>query len=312
MEENIIKVLKENNLYDKNKLLKDNCINKADEFFKKYKINPTNKGKLPNNIIRDNKGRIILDEIPFIISNKTIESRNPTNWLILNNGTKILLKDDIKNANNISELLLMYFIKSLNISCANYDIGILNNKEYLISVNFLKNKEEIYNLFSNVPNIDDGYEKLKIYGSNIHFLKTCFIDRITGNIDRFPTNFGIIIGSRWNYKTIDGRICPLYDNGDIDNLFIREENFGFFPFLEKDFSSSSEIFNHLLKYEEITSWVNSSFKKTNLYNCAQKLYKEKNICIDEKLYTKFETFYKDSELLINEELKGKNKIKLIE
>lgn len=311
MEENIIKVLKENNLYDKYNPLKNNSINKPNEFFKTYKINPTNKSRLPNNIIRDDKKRIILDEIPFVASNITVEGRTLSNWLILNNGTKILIKNNINNKNNTSELLLMYFIKLLNVSCANYDIGILNDKEYLISINFLKNKERIFEVFKNVPSIDKGYEKLKTYGSDIHFLKTCFIDNITGNIDRFPKNFGVIVGGKYNFKTIKGRICPLYDNADINSLFFREDKFGFCPSIGKTFSNPNEIFNYLLSYEQINAWVNSSFKKANLYNAAQMLYKEKNIYVDSGLYDMFETFFKDSESIINEELKGNCKIKLV-
>ena len=37
----------------------------------------------------DKEGRIILEEIPFIVSN--LEDEN-INWLLLNNGTKLLLK----------------------------------------------------------------------------------------------------------------------------------------------------------------------------------------------------------------------------
>lgn len=310
MNQEIIKILKENNLYDSYNSLKKNSINKPDEFFKTYKINPTNKSRLPSDIIRDDKKRIMLDDIPFIVSNITVEGKTASNWLILNNGTKILIKDNVDINNNTSELLLMYFIKSLNVSSANYDIATLNDKEYLISINFLKNKERIFEVFKNVPTIDKGYEDLKIYGSNIHFLKTCFIDNITGNIDRFPKNFGVIVGGKFNFKTINGRICPLYDNADMNSLFFREDIFGFCPSIGNTFSSPNEIFNYLLSYEQINSWVNSSFKNANLYNAAQKLYKEKNIYVDNDLYKMFENFFKDSEYIINEELKG-NKIKLV-
>ena len=91
MDDKIKTILKANHLYDKdNKKLENFNIthNKLDEFYDTYKQNHTNKQSIPE-VKRDKEGRIILEEIPFIVSN--LEDEN-INWLLLNNGTKLLLK----------------------------------------------------------------------------------------------------------------------------------------------------------------------------------------------------------------------------
>lgn len=314
MEERIIKILKQNNLYEQNNNLQSNNINKADEFFDTYKINASNKAKFPKNITRDHDGRIILDEIPFIISNKKEEGRNINKWIILNNGTKILLKANRMQYYSQGELAIMYFLKSLNMNTANYDIVRFHNREYLASISFLRNKEKIINPFKEAPNINEGYELLKKYKANIHFLKTCFVDRIYGNVDRFPYNFGIISGGKLNGKNIQERICPLYDNFDELAIFIRDDILSYFPGLGKEYSSCEEVINNLLGYEEIMHWAHGPLKNANLHSSVERLHEEKGIFIDNDLYNNLESFFKDSEEIINSALKSKGeaiKIKLV-
>lgn len=183
MEEKIRQILMENNLYN-NYSLNANLGNQLETFFETYKMNPTNKQRIPENSLRDNEGRIILDYISFVSSNvfeKTYKKENI--WLVLNNGTKLLIKANREHKYNELELLIMYFFKSLDMSCANYDIATYKGVEYLGVTSFLKKEEEITIPFSNTPKITDAYEQLKSYGSQLHFLKTCFVDRIIGNID---------------------------------------------------------------------------------------------------------------------------------
>ena len=58
----IIKILKENQLYDNN--IKEVYINKKQEFLNNYKINKSSKNKIPNTIKRNNDGFLILDTEP--------------------------------------------------------------------------------------------------------------------------------------------------------------------------------------------------------------------------------------------------------
>lgn len=104
------------------------------------------------------------------------------------------------------------------------------------------------------------------------------------------------------------RICPLFDNVEDTLIFIREEKFGFFPYLDDEIiSSCSEIINRLLGYEELMHWACGPLKKANLFKCANRHFLEKGVSIDNKTYKEAESFFKDSEVIINEELKNKGK-----
>ncbi len=306
MEEKIIKVLKQNHLYDENNspVFK---INKEEEFFRTYKMNVSCKAKFPENITRDEEGRIILDEIPLIVSNKKEGGRGLNKWAILNNGTKLLLKSSRFSSYSKGELVIMYFLKSLNMNTANYDIVRLDNREYLASICFLRNDEKITNPFKEAPNIQEGYNLLKKDNISTHFLKTCFTDRIYGNIDRFPYNFGIISGGKLNGRDTQKRICPLYDNFDELSVFIREDILSCFPGLDKEDASCEEVINSLLSYEEIMHWAHGPLKNANLHTSVERLHEEKNIFMDSNLYDRMESFFKDSEKIINNELKNKGK-----
>lgn len=306
MEEKIIKVLKQNHLYDENNNSKFR-INKAEEFFNTYKINAGSKARFPENITRDSDGRIILDEIPLIVSNKEEGGRGLNKWAILNNGTKLLLKSGRLSSYSKGELAIMYFLKSLNMNTANYDIVRFDNREYLASICFLKNGEKITNPFKETPSIYEGYNLLKKDNISTHFLKTCFADRIYGNIDRFPYNFGIISGNKLDGRDAQKRICPLYDNFDEFSVFIREDILSYFPGLEKEGASCEEVINSLLGYEEIMHWAHGPLKSANLHASVERLHEEKNIFMDSDLYDKMESFFKDSEKIINNELKSKGK-----
>ena len=309
MSQEIIKTLKQNKLYEESPIDVDAC-NLVDKFFNTYTFNPTNKQKIPSDIIRDDKGRIILNSIPFIVSNKPANKNRDNKWVILNNGTKLLLKGARKEKYNVIELVLMYFLKQMNVNTANYDIAVLDDKEFLVSPSFLRNNEQIILPYSTTPKISDEYENAKKYKGEVQLLKTFFLDRIYGNIDRFPCNYGLITGG-YNNKLEKGlRVCPLFDNAEECGIFIREDKYGydFFPYVDKENdSSSNKVFNHLLGYEGVMHWIKAVSKRTSLHDAAEKLYKEKKIYVDNDVYEKMEKFFSDSQKIINEELKNKGK-----
>ncbi len=297
----IKKVLEENHFdYNENFNLEKDC-NRINDFFKTYKINPSKKQKVPPTT-RTN-GLINLEEIPFIICSNTLNNK----WILLSNGTKLLMKSNRQHYENVAELLIMYFLKQLNMPCANYDIATYKNEEYLICPSFLRNKEKIVNPFNNQPIIKDGYELMKQYDGQTHFIKTCFVDRIYGNIDRFPCNYGIITGNVCNGKKTKPSLCPLFDNVDFSSVLIREEKYGFFPSINENINSCEDVFKYLLDYEIIMNWTDTTLKKANLYKAAEKMKEEKEILINNETYQEYESFFKDSESLINNALKEKQK-----
>lgn len=315
MEKKITSILKENNLYDENKMIDISNCSKLDEFFDSYKYNPTSKQHIPSNVIRDDTGKILLNEIPFIVSNQSILDKEDLKWIILNNGTRLLIKERDYSEYQIYnelEIVIMYFLKSLNISCANYDIAILDDKEVLITPSFLSHNEKIIT-FDNPYNIKEFYEFLKQYGMQIHYLKTIFSGKMYGDVDRFPRNFGRIDGINKKGKIVH-RNCPLFDNAEKNAILKREK-----PYLNNVYVDNQEnfktdvIFSYLLTYEEIMSWVKTTVSKVNLDQIIEKIKTDKNIIISSKAYSKINNFFKDSEAIINDELKSKGqsfKIKL--
>lgn len=305
MDDKIKTILKANHLFDENnnKESFDVKFNKLDEFYDTYKQNHTNKQSIPE-VKRDKEGRIVLEEIPFIVSN--LEDEN-INWLLLNNGTKLLLKKNRLKEENDFEVLMTYFLKQLDMRHARYDVATFKDEEYLVSPSFLKNKEKIILPFDKCPNIIEGYDKIKNYGGESFFLKTCFVDRIYGNIDRFPKNFGIITGAKINGRNAQERLCPLYDNAAKNSVLVREEKYGFFPYIDNEITSCQDIFSYLLEYEEIMNFTGKQLRKSNIYKALCEMQKDKKITMNNDYYNKIQNFFKDSEYLINNALKDKGK-----
>lgn len=298
-------ILKANHLFDKdnNKESFDIKFNKLDEFYDTYRQNHTNKQPIPE-VKRDKNGRIILEEIPFIVSN--LKDLN-INWLLLNNGTKLLLKKNRCKNENDFEVLMTYFLKQLDIKHARYDVATFKNEEYLISPSFLRNGEKINVVFNRCPNIKNGYNKMAKYNGQTYFLKTCFVDRIYGNIDRFPCNFGIITGAKINGKNAQERLCPLFDNVDKNSVLVREEKYNFFPDINNEITNCKDMFSYLLEYEEIMNFTGKQLRSSNIYKALCEMQKDKKITMDNNYYNKIQSFFRDSEYLINDALKEKRK-----
>lgn len=305
--EKIKEILILNNLYDQNKPIDIEKSNNIETFFQTYHTDPEKKkGKiLTEKAERDENGFIILENLPFLYSNKI--ASNPTNnWILLNNGAKVLIKQQEKIIEN--ELLIMYFLKSLNVSCANYEPVLLNGKKCLATPSFLKPGEEIIMPFTNnTNNIELTYEEAKKYRNDIHYLKTIFTDRIYGNVDRGSNNYGIIEGKNFN-KRKQPKNCPLFDNGE---CIFRPRQHPLFPHLNGGSRDINETISYLLTNEEIMHWVINPMKKTNLQTIAERLKREKGFIVSDITYNNFENYFKDSETVINEELKNKGSNKRI-
>lgn len=305
--EKIKEILLSNNLYDQNKPIDIEKSNNIETFFQTYHNDPEKKkGKiLTEKAERDENGFIILENLPFIYSNKI--ASNPTNnWILLNNGAKVLIKQQEEIIEK--ELLIMYFLKSLNVSCANYEPVLLNGKKCLATPSFLKPGEEIIMPFTNnTNNIEVTYEEAKKYRNDIHYLKTIFTDRIYGNVDRGSNNYGIIEGKNFN-KRKQSKNCPLFDNGE---CIFRSRQHPLFPHLNNGSRNINETISYLLTNEEIMHWVINPMKKTNLQTIAERLKREKGFIVSDITYKNFENYFKDSEAVINEELKNKGSNKRI-
>ena len=295
MNNKAIDILKENNLFDEEEN-SDIKTNNFEDFLKTYSFNK-GKSNLPIVLTKNEDGYILLDKIPFIVSNLDLLKENPYMhnkciWILLNNGSKILLKEDDNNLLQ-KELLITQFLKSLDLNCANYDGAIFDGKKYIISPSFLKHNEELFDPITEPEDLITSYLDYKKYNLEDFYLKTVFADYIYGNPDRYK-NFGIIKNGN-KYKN-----GILFDNAEV-SLW---RNALSYPKLNND-SSMDVIINYLLEYDEIISWLKSTVKHTNLYNCAEQVKKENNFIIPNDIYTTYEMFFQDSEDIINDELKAK-------
>lgn len=303
MKKKIIDVLKLNKLYrDDEKINLNNC-NKLEDFFLTYKYNSFRKNFLPNNIVRNEKGYILLDEIPFIVSNIDLKKDNENmhnncKWIILNNGSKVLLKETNYFDDKEKELIIMYFLKYLNMKCANYDIAEFKGQDFLITPSFLTSNEKIFNPFTDFQNIVKTQEECKMLGINVHHLKTTLADIIYGNPDR-KRNFGIIV------KGDKHRICPLFDNAE---LSLSDYEASSFPYIANELYEPVDIvLNYLLSFEEILNWLEGPFKNVNLLKIVENIKRDMGIEIPNETYVDFENYFKDSEYHINKALKNKGK-----
>lgn len=301
----IIDILKNYEMYDKKNEINYDAFHLPEKFMDDFSGNIPKNNTLPNNISKNHNGTIILDDIPFITSNKKLSGHNGGKCILMSNGSKFHLKkqsrisiffDDIMGYNTIeNELLINYFLMTINMPCVSYDKALLNNELYLISPWFLKNEESLKTPISNWNSIKTTYKKLTKYNSQIHFLKTVLADRIYGTTDRFPNNFGII----FNDKTKTFRNCPLFDNGGC----ALSRNQSSFIKINGD-NDCNKVINYILSFEEIAFWVKKYMNNHNLTLAAENLKKDKGIIISNSTYNKFDTFFKDSEIIINEELKA--------
>lgn len=303
MESKIIKALNDHGLYNDTNIDISKS-NKAELFLKTFHPeSPKKQGKkFLADAQKDEEGFSILENYPFICLNEDDDSK--TVKLLFANGTRASLRTDVTKEEIEKELMVMYFLKSLNVIRVNYEPVSYNGNKFLATPSFLKNSESIINPFTDGNAIEQSYEEAKKYQNELQYLKTVFADRIYGNPSRFPENYGIILDEDIRRRKIPFRNCPLYNNAK--TLFCQNDNDGF-PHLKSGNSNINEVINYLLNNEGIMHWVINPMTKSNLQAVAERLEVEKGITVSSDTYHEFERFFKDSEKIINEELQNKGK-----
>lgn len=281
----IIKILQENNLYEANE--KEIIVNKKDEFLRNYRINKGSKNRFPNHLKRNQAGFLSLDDEPFIISNKKVNNSDDSFWILLANGSRILLKDCLFKEME-TELLFKELCKELDIACANYDIFLINGKTYLARPSFLSLNEYLYNYYHLTDNTHIDLRKLihdsKAIRQDVFVRKMLMIDILVKNENRFPDNFRVIKSPN------EMKICPLFNNG------IKCENSNL-RLVVHGFSKNSEIIEYLMQDEVFKQWC---FKKIisrpkPMPNFKETLSNEKGIYVDKN--EKFRSNIEDGRVL---------------
>lgn len=282
----IIEILRENNLYEDNK--NEIIVNKKEDFLRNYKINKGSRNKFPSHTKRNQAGFLLLDDEPFIISNKSVNNSWDSFWILLSNGSRILLKDcSFKEME--AELLFKELCKELDVSCANYDIVLLNGKIYLARPSFLSLNEYLYNYYGLTDKKDVDLRKLihdsKAINQELFIRKMIMVDILAKNKNRIPNNLRVIKSP----NTM--KICPLFNNG------IKDKNPSSRITIH-DSSKDSEIIEYLVQDEIFRQWC---FKKLisrskPIPNFKDIISNEKGIYVDK--HESFRSSIEDGRVLL--------------
>ena len=295
MKEVIIKTLEENKLYDDN--YDEVYVNKIRDFFDSYHINKSSKNKLPHTIKRDNNGFLVLDNEPYIISDLKTDGHSEAFWMLLSNGSRVLLKQaDYEEIQN--ELLFKYLCKWLDIPCANNDVALFEGDVYLLSPSFLALDEFLLDYYEvrKKTNIDvkDLIDKASKINQGTFVRKALLMDILTDNQDRFPKNFKVIKGK----KNI--RICPLYDNG-----MLREcKKWSSVLLFAGESTDNFDIISYLIKDKFFKNWCLSKLISRKYPNLKEEIFKEKGIYVDDEISKAFNKDVKDGISLVLDGIKN--------
>ena len=291
----VINILEENRLFDDKP--DEIYVNKIADFFNNYKINTTSHNPFPTNIKRNKDGYIILNELPYIISDLDTHTRKNSFWMILDNGSRIFVKEAEDNEMD-NELLFQELCKILKIPCANYDIGILNGNKYLISNSFLGINDIVYDYYDlenhkekYYVDIDKMIEKAEKINQQGFFKKTITIDGLVRNVDRFPRNFKTILSNGEN------KICPLHDNG------LRDKKRITMPFIGNS-ASFNNILEYLMQDESYKQWAKHYVLNQKIPNIKKIIRNKKKIYIDNNTYYIFEDNLKEGKQLVKDAYKN--------
>lgn len=289
MKEKIIKTLEENRLYNDN--YHEVYINKIQDFFDSYHVNKSSKNKLPKSVKRNKDGFLILDNEPYIISDLIPDGHSEAFWMLLSNGSRILLKEaDYEEIQN--ELLFKYLCKWLDIPCANNDVALFEGNVYLLSPSFLSLNEFLLDYYEvkkkKSIDVKELTEKAKQINQDSFVRKTLLVDMLTDNQDRFPNNFKVISG---NDKT---RICPLYDNGMLRQC----KKWSYVTLFVGESQDNYDIISYLIGSPEFKSWCLNKLISKSYPSLKKQIYADKGIYVDDALSNAFDKDVKDGISLV--------------
>lgn len=293
MDKDIIRILEENRLYDDN--YSGVYVNKAQDFLQSYKLNKGHVNKIPKSIKRDNNGFLLLDFEPYIISDLETGGHNEKFWMVLSNGSRVLLKSTawvgIQN-----ELLFKYLCKWLDVPCASVDVATYCFEKYLLSPSFLGINEYLFDYYdlykSNDYSIDVArlIEKAMAIKQDSFVRKMLIVDILAQQQDRFPANFKVVKNSK---KT---RICPLFDNEilEINSYMLRDKTY---PSINLS-ANDDDVITYLLEDHKFKQWCLDKIISRQIPDFREMIRKDKGIYIDDSVSDSFNKTVKDGKTLI--------------
>ncbi len=268
-------------------------VRELESFCDTYTSTPRNLKNV--NYKRNQYGHAILEPKDYLLTNiPATQGTREGKWYLLSNRTRVFIKNVCSIREAYSELVSEEIAKQMKIPAASYDLIDMGGLLKIASVNILETGEELIHGFDilndskikDIGLICNGLSrKLKrdypqmssedIQNIKEDFLKITIFDKIIGNWDRNPGNWGLIIST-------DGkiRLCSEFDNNRA--LSLKDFNF------DKDMNMNGKHnIEALLEYcldnfsnpTEFLSFVEHCVKNVNVKQAAANILNEKGISI---------------------------------
>lgn len=281
--------------------------NDLESFYNTYEASQQSKKNL--DYPRDESGAIILEEKDYLIPNIMRTGSCGGRWYLLSNGTEVFIKKVHRIQEAHAELVSEQIAKQMGIPHAQYDLVNLDGKKQVISINMLDEAEELTDAANILTNprekdiealcrnlcrlIKGKYPNLQeadIQRLKEDFLKITIFDKVIGNWDRNPENWGVITSS-----TGDVRMAPVFDhNNALDSRWYYDDrNYNY-----RDMRlNGSHSLDSLLEYcfsnfsnpDEFLEFVENCVGKIDVKKACQDIQEEKRISIPDE-----EIMYMDS------------------
>lgn len=247
------------------------------------------------NYPRDEKGHIVLEPKDYLLTNIPFKGTREGRWYLLSNKTRVFIKNLCTDREAYSELISEQIAKQMGIPRARYDLVTIGGLPKIASVNILETGEELLHghdilevqsvkdisyicrsiertLNKRYPNIT----KEKMQEIKEDFLKITIFDKIIGNWDRNPGNWGLILSP--DDKSV--RMAPEFDNN-------RALNMHMFDYDKDMHLNEDHNIKTLLEYclanfsnpDNFLEFVNTCVKNVSVRKSAENIKTEKGIQI---------------------------------
>ncbi|MBQ2917601.1 MAG: hypothetical protein IJE59_05550 [Clostridia bacterium] len=268
-------------------------VRELESFCDTYTSTPRNLKNV--NYKRNQNGHAILEPKDYLLTNiPATQGTREGKWYLLSNRTRVFIKNVCSIREAYSELVSEEIAKQMGIPGGSYDLIDMGGLLKIASINILETGEELIHGFDilndpKVKNIDlicsSLCRKLKNNYPNMSaediqkikedFLKITIFDKIIGNWDRNPGNWGLIVSP-------DGkvRLCPEFDN----NRALSLKGFDFDKDMNVDGKHNIETLleyclNNFSNSTEFLSFVERCVKNVNVKDAATNILNKKGISL---------------------------------
>jgi len=247
---------------------------------------------------RDEEGHVLLEPKDYLITNiPASKGSRAGRWYLLSNRLRVFIKNICSEREAYSELVAEEIAKQMGIPAASYDLVQMGGLVKIASINVLRTGEELIHgsdilqvqsikdinsicntIHSKIRRNFPGVSDSQTQAIKEDFLKITIFDKIIGNWDRNPDNWGFI-------KSPDGelRLCPEFDNNR--SLNWKEFDYDKDMHLNGDHDIKTLLeycLNNFSKPDEFVTFVENCVQNVNVKKACANILDEKGISIPQK------------------------------